>query len=265
MSAYNPPVANLPIFDSQLFTDVNTAEFLEFPNAQGVEFFPSGLIGNVSGNATSASTITTQNTNASAVHYLNFSDSSATGVGTPQKTAGISCVPSTGTISATTFVGDLSGNAVTATRATNIAGGAAGQIVYQNSANTTAFFSNVVGNSNFVLTSTGAGTFGWRADISNIAGVITNPAATRTIVTGDYYNLILFNASATVTMPATNPSANLTYIRFSIRGNNQTLLIQTSGGVAIVSLTTGSTASGTAGVTLMYSTTASFTGWHIVQ
>jgi hypothetical protein len=56
---------------------------------------------------------TTKNTSANLTHYLNFSDSSSTGIGAIQKTAGIICNPSTNTITATTFVGDLSGNAST--------------------------------------------------------------------------------------------------------------------------------------------------------
>jgi hypothetical protein len=55
--------------------------------------------------ATLATTITTTNTNANLSHYLNFSDSSSTGNGSVQKTAGLSCNPSTNTITATTFSG----------------------------------------------------------------------------------------------------------------------------------------------------------------
>lgn len=56
---------------------------------------------------------TTKNTTANVSHFLNFSDSSATGIGLIQKTTGIECNPSTKTITATTFDG-------TATNATNI-------------------------------------------------------------------------------------------------------------------------------------------------
>lgn len=56
----------------------------------------------------------TINTTTNATHYLNFSDSSSTGYGKSQKTAGISCNPSTNSITATTFIGALSGNAVSA-------------------------------------------------------------------------------------------------------------------------------------------------------
>jgi len=46
---------------------------------------------------------TTKNSVQNSTHYLNFSDSSSTGVGAIQKTSGISCNPSTNTLSATTL------------------------------------------------------------------------------------------------------------------------------------------------------------------
>ena len=50
--------------------------------------------------------MTTRNSTQNSTHFLNFVDNSATGTGAIQKTAGISCNPSTNTITATTFVGD---------------------------------------------------------------------------------------------------------------------------------------------------------------
>ena len=58
--------------------------------------------------------IQTVNTVANLTHYINFSDSAGTGYGHPQKNASLSCNPSTGTITATTFSGSLSGNASSA-------------------------------------------------------------------------------------------------------------------------------------------------------
>jgi hypothetical protein len=52
--------------------------------------------------------IQTVNTSANSTHFLNFSDSSATGYGKPQKTAGLSVNPSTNTITATNFNGTAS-------------------------------------------------------------------------------------------------------------------------------------------------------------
>jgi hypothetical protein len=51
------------------------------------------------------------NTTQDLTHYLNFSDSSATGTGRIQKSASLYCNPSAGRISATTFVGALTGAA----------------------------------------------------------------------------------------------------------------------------------------------------------
>jgi hypothetical protein len=56
-------------------------------------------------------------------------------------------------ITANKFIGDVSGNIATATKASNIAGGTGGSIPYQSAANTTTFLSN--GNSGQVLTSQG--------------------------------------------------------------------------------------------------------------
>ena len=56
-------------------------------------------------------------------------------------------------ITANKFIGDVSGNITTSTKATNIAGGTGGSIPYQSATNTTALLPN--GNSGQVLTSNG--------------------------------------------------------------------------------------------------------------
>ena len=74
-------------------------------------------------NTINKSGYTTRNSVQNITHYLNFSDSSATGTGAIQKSTGIECNPSTKTITTTTFIGNLTGtasNATTATTATNI-------------------------------------------------------------------------------------------------------------------------------------------------
>ena len=105
--------ANITSPDGTFFntTTPNTGDGVVYAN----------FYGNLNGNATTASLatqITTTNTTANATHYLDFSDSSSTGNGSVQKTAGLSCNPSTNTITATTFSGSLSG---TATNSTNSA------------------------------------------------------------------------------------------------------------------------------------------------
>jgi collagen type VII alpha len=160
-------------------------------------------------NTINKSGYTTRNSVQNSTHFLNFSDSSSTGVGAIQKTVGISCNPSTNTISATTlrgayvatgitnlggfdtiggaditatrFVGALQGNADTATtasKATDLAGGTVGNIPYQNATDDTVFLTN--GASGTVLTSSGVGsTPTWTTPASSsIAITDTNTNAT---------------------------------------------------------------------------------------
>ena len=66
---------------------------------------------------------TTRNSVQNSTHFLNFSDTSATGTGSIQKTAGIECNPLTKTITATTFNGTAtSATAVSITDSTTTAG-----------------------------------------------------------------------------------------------------------------------------------------------
>jgi hypothetical protein len=62
--------------------------------------------------------------------------------------------PGTATLTTTTFAGALSGNATTATTATNLSGGAAGTIYYQSGPSATTTLP--IGTSGYVLTSTGS-------------------------------------------------------------------------------------------------------------
>jgi len=123
-SAY-PPVVTTPTL-AQVLTAGNTATNSIILNngATNVITTDPSLNTIVVTDGTTTNTInkngyTTRNTTANLTHYLNFSDASTTGTGAIQKTAGISCNPSTNIIIATTFSGDLSGNALTATTATN--------------------------------------------------------------------------------------------------------------------------------------------------
>ena len=91
------------------------------PNATTVQFTDTIILTDgTTTNTLDKTGYTTKNSVQNSTHYLNFSDSSATGIGAIQKTAGISCNPSTSTLTATTFVGALTGTASSATTATNI-------------------------------------------------------------------------------------------------------------------------------------------------
>lgn len=119
MSAYEPPTSTYPIFDSLVFQSPNSgtltqseadARYLARTGtatsiATSTDFGSSSIVttGNING------AFRTINTTANATHYLNFSDSSATGNGNIQKTAGLSVNPNTNTINATAF-SSLSGS-----------------------------------------------------------------------------------------------------------------------------------------------------------
>jgi len=69
----------------------------------------------------------TTNSNVNATRYLNFSETSTDAISGIYKTTGISCNPSTKTITATTFTGSLSGTATNASNVNN-----AGLVANQN-------------------------------------------------------------------------------------------------------------------------------------
>lgn len=128
-SAY-PPSGITPTLSSVL-TNGNSATNTITLNNAGVGNNQIRLLPNVTPNTpeiiltdgTVTNTIdkngyTTRLSNQNITHYLNFSDSSITGVGAIQKNASLSCNPATGLLTATTFSGSLSG---TATNATNVA------------------------------------------------------------------------------------------------------------------------------------------------
>jgi hypothetical protein len=104
-------------------------------------------------NATTTNTLTvdswsgqiqTVNTTANLTHYLNFSDSSGTGYGRPQKTASLNCNPFTGIITANSFVGPATRLTLTSSFAStfnltmaNVSSGSA--IIYTDSTNRVQF------------------------------------------------------------------------------------------------------------------------------
>ena len=103
------------------------------------------------------------------------------------------------------FIGDLSGNATTATRATNIAGGLGGSIPYQTAVNTTALLLN--GTAGQVLTSSGG----------TIAPTWTTPAG----------------GGSTINITDTNTNATFFPTFVSASGSGQTLRADTSSANAL--------------------------------
>lgn len=85
-------------------------------------------------------------------------------------------------VTATTFNGALSGNATTATTATNLAGGVASQIPYQSAAGTTTFLAN--GTAGQVLQSNGAAAPSWGSNTVTIGSTSVALGATAASLTG---------------------------------------------------------------------------------
>lgn len=130
MSSTIPPNPNLDVFNNAYWTTDETAvtvayankNYLKFPVSQSAKETISGEI-DVNGLATFKNNIvvtdgvttntineigyTTRNSVQNITHYLNFSDSAATGTGAIQKNASLNCNPSTGTISATNLNGAI--------------------------------------------------------------------------------------------------------------------------------------------------------------
>ena len=128
-------------------------------------------------------------------------------------------------VSATTFTGALSGNANTATTATNIAGGAASQIPYQSAAGTTTFIAN--GTAGQVLKSNGASAPSWAntsdLGVTSFAGGTTGltPAAATTGAVTLAGTLAIANGGTgqTTRQNAMDALAGATTSGYYLRGN----------------------------------------------
>jgi hypothetical protein len=107
-----------------------------------------------------------------------------------------------GNLTATSFVGPLSGNATTATTATNIASGVAGAVPYQTAPSTTGF--TAAGTSGQVLLSNGTSAPTWSTNIAGNAGTATQLQTSRTLgISGDVTGTASFDGSANATIAGT--------------------------------------------------------------
>jgi hypothetical protein len=104
-----------------------------------------------------------------------------------------------GNLTATSFVGPLSGNATTAT---NIASGVAGAVPYQTAPSTTGF--TAAGTSGQVLLSNGTSAPTWSTNIAGNAGTATQLQTSRTLgISGDVTGTASFDGSANATIAGT--------------------------------------------------------------
>ena len=131
--------------------------------------------GNISGSAGSVANALTLGTYLTGTSFNGSSAVTATVDATSANTASkVVARDSSGDFSAGTITAALSGNATTATTATNLAGGVANQIPYQTSAGTTAYITAASGT-NYLLNYTGSA-FSWVAT----SGLSVSSAATAT-------------------------------------------------------------------------------------
>jgi hypothetical protein len=146
-----------------------------------------------------------------------------------------------GNFSAGTITAALSGNATTATTATNIAGGAAGGIPYQSGAATTAVLA--AGTSGYVLTSGGAGAPSW------VAFSPSNVTTTQVSSNASFYPL--FVASTTNGSQAVNLGTGLNFNP----STNTLTTTNLAGALAVPANSNVSMASGTGTFTQTYTGT----------
>ena len=97
---------------SDIYTTVNKTPSITYPptnsttlNVNNTITLTDGVTTNTLNQSDWTGSIKTVNTTANLTHYLNFSDSSATGQGNPQKTALLTANPSLGTITCTSLNG----------------------------------------------------------------------------------------------------------------------------------------------------------------
>lgn len=199
----------------------------------------SAVSGNITGSAGSVANALTLGTYLTGTSFNGSAAVTATVDATSANTASkVVARDSSGDFSAGTITAALSGNASTATAATNISGGAANQIPYQTGAATTSF----------ITAPTTAGTYlGWNGSafaysaISTPASVTFNNSgsgdASGTSFNGSTARTISYN---TVGAPSTGGTGASGTWNISISGNAATATSATSASTATYATTAGS-------------------------
>jgi hypothetical protein len=179
---------------------------------------------NVSWSTSGANLSIVNDSTTNATRYLTFTDVT-TGVITQEyvSSAGLTFNPSSSTLSATNFVGALTGNAstaTTATRATNLAGGSANSIPYQSSSGTTTFLA-VGSNGQYLVVSGGVPTWTSVSTVSSFSGGTTGltPATATTGAVTLAGTLAVANGGTGVTTSSGVSSVVLRDANANITGN----------------------------------------------
>jgi hypothetical protein len=199
-----------------------------------------GFSGPLTGTASIASQLATSEQNVSPnTFYLTFVPSNITAANEIiNKSSALTYIPLTGILSATIFSGALSGNATTATTATNLAGGLVGSIPYQTAAGSTTLLAS--GATGSVLTSNGSGAPTWNTTVSQATNATnaTNLTIT-TATTGTYYPIFASALTGTLSQRAIGT--------LSFNAANGTLSATTFSGAFSGNATTATTATNLAG------------------
>jgi hypothetical protein len=122
-------------------------------------------------------------------------------------TGGALGTPTSGTLTNCTFPTlnqSTTGNALTATTATNLAGGGAGQLPYQTASGTTAMLA--AGTATYVLTSNGTSAPSWQP--ASASGTVTSVAALTLGTTGTDVSSSVLNPSTTPVITLNIPTAS---------------------------------------------------------
>ena len=258
------------IKDSQYGTTPSVTGYLEVTSTNGLYLNSKNILvtngqvtattfnGALNGNATTATTATTatNTTNATNATNVTIADeitndtfypvfvSNNTGnlpLKVDKTTNPLSYNPSSGTFTATTFVGALTGNATTATRATNIAGGSGAQIPYQSGINTTSFLANGTGGQ--VLQSNGGAAAPSWSSRSTFTEQLTLPTTRPTATFSGGILTCSFDSKSTGIFIATL-TADMTGISFTNGriGGQYVIYISANGGTRTIAATLTPTA-----------------------
>lgn len=239
-----PTFVNTTPGNSQLRTSSTRLSFRPNTGILTATGFNGNLVGNVTGNATSATNSTnaantaiTNEVNSSAVHYPTFVNASSGSLPQLVSNSSLRFVPLTGTLTATNFNGTLNGNATSATNVTGVVALANGGT----GASTKAAAFDALSP----LTTAGDIIYMSPSGSATRLGVGIANTFLRTGATPSWTNINLATADVTGILPATaggtgvNNAVNLTLanadITLNADGNGSNVTLPASGLLATIS------------------------------
>ena len=198
---------NISSGNADLQINSSPSQGLKYNPSTGVLTVPSitlpnggTLVGDVTGNASSASQVAVASTSSAATRYLSFTPSNniMSSPASFQTNNALTYVPATGTLSATTFTGNVTGNV-----AGNVTGNVTGSLVGNATTATTASSASTVATNLAVAQTSLYPTFS-SSSISGNASLITDNglvfnAVTNTLTTTNFIGSLLGNVTGDLT------------------------------------------------------------------